>query len=118
MLHIVEIRRIGNDLALARAELQDWLDEHQIECTEIEHSAGGPGITFRVQFKEKADAIAFAEMFHGYFKNISDGRSPLWAAATTPPQEGGKRRKAVVLSESFRRTVPRFRPKSDAAGGS
>ena len=112
MLHIVEIRRIGNDLAAARAELQDWLDEHQIEYAEIEHSAGGPGITFRVQFKAKTDAVAFADMFHGCLKNISDGRNPLWAAATTPPKEGRKRRKAVVLSEGFRRTVPKSPPNS------
>jgi hypothetical protein len=79
MLHIVEIRHIGTDLDAARAELKGWLDEHQIEPVEFEHSAGGPGITFRVRFTGEAGATAFAGMFHGWLNNGNDGRDALWA---------------------------------------
>jgi hypothetical protein len=81
MLHIVEVRHIGNDLDVARAELKTWLESHGIEPVAFEHSAGGPGITFRVHFAAEEDATAFAGIFHGRLNNGGDGEEARWAAA-------------------------------------
>jgi hypothetical protein len=80
MLYIVEVRHIGTDLAVARAELQAWLHSHRIKPVEFEHSTGGPGITFRVHFAAEKDASAFSDIFHGWLNNGRDGHEGRWAA--------------------------------------
>jgi len=85
MLHIVEVRHIGTDLEVARAELQTWLDHHRIKPVEFEHSTGGPGITFRVHFAAKKDATAFCDMFHGWLNNARGRHECRWASASHKP---------------------------------
>ena len=63
--HIVEIRHIGCDLAASKGKLRRWLDRRGIRPAVFEHSAGGPGITFRVHFDLEDDARAFAKTFRG-----------------------------------------------------
>jgi len=85
MLHIVEIRHIGSDLPAAMAELRDWLQQHQIEPVAFEHSAGGPGITFRVHFSERNEAVDFAETFHGWLNNGARPEGTArWTVASPP----------------------------------
>lgn len=72
MLYTVEVRRIGADLAASMVEMRTWLDQRGINATEFDHSSGGPGITFRVAFRQEADAIAFAKAFRGRLNNGED----------------------------------------------
>jgi hypothetical protein len=77
MLYTVEVRRTGADLASSMVEMRAWLDHHGINPTEFDHSFGGPGITFRLGFRREADAVAFAEAFHGWLNDGTDGAA-LW----------------------------------------
>ena len=77
MLYIVEVRRIGADLAAYMAEMRNWLYHHGVSPSEFEHSSGGPGITFRVGFRREDDAIAFARAIGG---RVNNGLDPDGAA--------------------------------------
>ena len=78
MHHVVEIRHFGADLAAARAELQDWLSKHAIRPVSFEHSTGGPGITFRLQFAAESEAEQLAAAFHGWRNNAHPVDPPRW----------------------------------------
>ena len=86
MLHIVEVRRIGHDLENLTAELRKWLDDNGIQPAAFEHSAGGPGITFRVHFTTESEAAAFAAEFRGWLDvgTEPDGAAR-WAVDTPSP---------------------------------
>ena len=77
MLHRVEIRRIGSDLASPMGEMRSWLDRHHVQALLFEHAAGGAGITFRIWFDAEAQAKAFADAFSG---RLSQGTNPGGAA--------------------------------------
>jgi len=90
MVHTVEVRHIGHNLAEATDEIRAWLERNRIEVAELEHSLGGPGIAFRLSFTGEAEAAAFADAFHGRFSRGDDSNGkPLWAVgiAETPPVE-------------------------------
>ena len=78
MLHTVEIRRIGGDLARDLAEMRGWLDRHGLDVAEFQHSFGGPGITFRVSFHAADEAAAFAEHFDGWINGRDPHGASLW----------------------------------------
>ncbi|HTW54043.1 MAG TPA: hypothetical protein VME45_19305 [Stellaceae bacterium] len=75
MPHVVEVRHIGVDHDAALDELQRWCDQQSIQPRLLEHSTGGPGITFRVHFTMENDAIAFAQSFHGWLNNGTEPES-------------------------------------------
>ena len=79
MLYTVEVRRIGADLAASMVAMRSWLDHHRINPAAFEHSLGGPGIAFRVQFRQESDALAFANAFGGWLNNgIDPDGADLW----------------------------------------
>jgi hypothetical protein len=85
MLYTVEVRRIGVDLAASMAEMRTWLDYHRVNPTVFEHSLGGPGIAFRVRFRQEGDALAFAKAFGGWFNNGIDANGAgLWHIGEPP----------------------------------
>ena len=75
MSYIVEVRHIGADLAVAMAQMRMWLDDRGTTPAEFGHSSGGPGISYRLVFHAKSDAVAFAEAFRG---TLNDGCQPQW----------------------------------------
>jgi len=81
MTYTVEVRRIGHNHAESMAEIQSWLDHHQIKHwhdhhqikpTSFEHSSGSPGAVFRVGFSTECHAADFAEAFRGRFDHGDD----------------------------------------------
>ena len=89
MLHVVEVRRIGSDLVGWMAEMRAWLDHNGIEPAAFEHSAGGPGVAFRLSFNAAAEAETFVQAFQG---RLSLGTDPhgaaLWPGGATEPAPG------------------------------
>jgi hypothetical protein len=81
MLHIAEVRCIGTDLTPI-AEMRSWLDQHGLESVSVEHSRGGPGITFRIAFASPEDARAFAQAFNGHCQGGDLSGSSLWHIPT------------------------------------
>lgn len=109
MLHTVEIRHIGTDLADAMAEKRAWLHHRRVKIAAFEYSIGGPGITFRIVFDAEADATAFAEAFKGCANNgLPPEGEPLWCASSPPRkrQHGGETR---VDKRSAPSVLPTFR---------
>jgi hypothetical protein len=79
MLHIVEVRRIGTDVETPMIEMQSWLEQHGVKPRSLEHSCGGPGITFRLRFHTPEEATAFARAFNGHCDGGDNpSGSPLW----------------------------------------
>lgn len=92
MPHIVEVRHIGTDLAASTAELRNWLDKQRLRPAAFEHSAGGPGITFRVHFAEEGQAAAFADAFNGWLNcGVRPCADALWSI-TVPSASSTLRR--------------------------
>jgi hypothetical protein len=83
MPYTVEVRRIGTDLAASMAEMRMWLDDNRITPTEFNHSAGGPGIAFRLVFCAERDAVVFAEAFRG---TLNNGCEPRWILPLSKPR--------------------------------
>jgi hypothetical protein len=78
--HMVEIRHIGTNLDASIGELQNWLNSRGVRPVALEHSSGGPGITFRVHFSVESEALAFAETFKGRLcSGAHPGGAALWA---------------------------------------
>ena len=66
MSYVVEVRHIGSDdFADLLVEMRNWFDRNAIQPETFDHSAGGPGITFRLRFGTGTDAAAFAQAFGG-----------------------------------------------------
>jgi len=79
MLYTVETQIIGEDIATAMNAMRTWLDRHRFEPDSFRQSKGGPGTTFRIDFKSEAEATAFAQAFAGRF---------LGSEVVRPLQEG------------------------------
>jgi hypothetical protein len=75
MLYTVEVRLIGRDLVASMTEMRTWLDHQRVEPDAFRHSAGGAGITFRVDFKREPEAMDFARAFSGRIVGM-----PTWEA--------------------------------------
>lgn len=82
MTHIVEIRRIGVELAEFSAEIRAWLARSNVAVVEFEQSTGGPGTTFRVSFHQPEDARAFARAFNGRMEGGDPHGAALWTTGT------------------------------------
>jgi hypothetical protein len=65
MSHIVEVRRIGDDIAGPMGEMRNWLDVHQVEPRLFTFSAAARGVVFRLEFEAEGAARAFADAFGG-----------------------------------------------------
>lgn len=79
MEYVVSVRYIGRtrtNLPGDMADMRTWLDHMGIAATSFHHVAGGPGLAFRLDFGVAADAVAFAQAFHGRV----EGRDPRGAA--------------------------------------
>jgi hypothetical protein len=63
-MHIVELSRSGQGLAGPMAQMRTWLAHHRIDPILFEFALlPNREIRFRVQFREPAEAAAFAEAF-------------------------------------------------------
>jgi hypothetical protein len=65
MLHTVEVRSAGDDVALALSHMRTWLDHFGYEPDTFRQSKGGAGVLFRLEFKIEREAMAFAAAFGG-----------------------------------------------------
>jgi hypothetical protein len=65
MSHVVEVRRIGDDIAGPMGEMRTWLDVHQIEPRLFTFSAAARGVVFCLEFEVDGAAKAFATVFGG-----------------------------------------------------
>jgi hypothetical protein len=61
-MHVVEIRRNGEDLAGPMGRMRDWLDIHESEPKFF----GFDARFFRVAFATAREAVAFARAFDGW----------------------------------------------------
>lgn len=103
MLFTVEVRLIGGNFVTAMTQMRTWLDHRRIEPDAFRHSAGGAGVTFRVDFKLEGEAVLFARTFGGRVVGLPtapNGKAALWpsgwqarpaalaAADREPPKRG------------------------------
>jgi hypothetical protein len=87
MLFTVEVRLIGGDLITSMTHMRTWLDHQRVEPDAFRHSAGGAGITFRVDFKLEFEAVAFARAFGGRLVGlpiVTHREGSLWPSRSTP----------------------------------
>ena len=66
-MHIVEVRRVGRDLAGPMGRMRSWLDDHQILPRLFQLR--------RVVFHLEFEAIAFAGAFDGRVIGTSNARA-------------------------------------------
>ena len=64
-MHIVEVRRAGEDLAAPMAEMRTWLDNERIQPAIFRLSLIPRGTIFRLEVKAVTEAEAFARAFAG-----------------------------------------------------
>jgi hypothetical protein len=64
-MHVVEVRRIGDDIAGPMGEMRNWLDVQQIAPRLFTLSAAARGVVFRLEFEVEGEATAFANAFGG-----------------------------------------------------
>ena len=63
-MHIVELYRSGQGLTGPMAQMRSWLDHHRIQATLFEFALlSTQEIRFRLQFRDAAEAAAFAQAF-------------------------------------------------------
>lgn len=87
MLFTVEVRLIGGDFVTALTQMRTWLDHRRIEPDAFRHSAGGAGVTFRVEFKVESEAAQFARTFGGRLIGMATphpGTVALWPSGDQP----------------------------------
>jgi hypothetical protein len=72
MPHVVEVPRIGGDIAGPMGEMRSWLDVHHLEPRLFTFSAAARGVLFRLEFEVEGDAAAFANAFGG--QELGDSR--------------------------------------------
>ena len=65
MLHVVEVRCVGDDIAGPMGEMRTWLDVHQIESRVFTFSAAARGVVFCLEFEVDGEARAFSTAFGG-----------------------------------------------------
>jgi hypothetical protein len=85
MLYTVEVRVIRGDLVASMSQMRTWLDHRRFEPDAFCQSSGGPGVTFRVDFKFENEAAAFAEAFGGRVLGLPAGsisNDVLWNVPT------------------------------------
>lgn len=61
----VEIRLIGNDLAVTMRDMRTWLDHRKVVPHAFRQSACPGGLALRVEFGSHAEAEVFAARFTG-----------------------------------------------------
>jgi hypothetical protein len=64
-MHVVEIRRDGENLSGAMAAMRTWFDVRQIEPRLFQYSIISSQLVFRLEFEHGSEATAFARAFHG-----------------------------------------------------
>jgi hypothetical protein len=64
-MHIVEIPRDGEGLASPMTQMRMWLDAKRIEPATFAMSLAPKGTIFRLAFRDRRDAAAFARAFSG-----------------------------------------------------
>ena len=64
-MHIVEIPRDGEGLAGPMTQMRMWLDARRIEPATFGMSLIAGGTIFRLAFRDRRDAAAFARAFSG-----------------------------------------------------
>ncbi|TMK06972.1 MAG: hypothetical protein E6G72_16085 [Alphaproteobacteria bacterium] len=64
-MHIVEIPRDGEGLASPMTQMRMWLDARRIEPATFGMSLIAGGTIFRLAFRDRRDAAAFARAFSG-----------------------------------------------------
>jgi hypothetical protein len=106
MLYTVEVRLIGGDLITSMSHMRTWLDHRRIEPDAFRHSAGGAGITFRVDFKREDEALAFARVFGGRLIGVPapNERQPV-------PWSSSIRTKDLTASAQALETAPSAPPR-------
>ena len=60
-MHIVEVRRVGDDLVGPMGRMRDWLDAQRVTARLFEFDSGA----FRIAFATASDAAAFVRAFGG-----------------------------------------------------
>ena len=88
MLYTVEVRLIGGDFIASMAQMRTWLDHRRIEPDAFRQSSGGAGVTFRVDFRIKAEAADFAKAFAGRLIGLptwSAGEMIMWPSGGAEP---------------------------------
>ena len=64
-MHIVEIPREGEGLAAPMTQMRMWLDARRIEPATFGMSLTAGGTIFRLAFRDRRHAAAFARTFSG-----------------------------------------------------
>jgi hypothetical protein len=95
MFYLVEVFRIGRNLAEPMAEMRAWFDRTGIEPALFDHCTGGAGIAFRLAFRSEGSAAAFAGAFDGRMLSGEPCEAALWQINRTPiPDQPGTTRPA------------------------
>ena len=92
MTYTVELRYIDGELDDLVHDIRQWLDRNQINAEEFYHSSGPPGLAFRIQFRDRDQAAAFAEAFDGWV--AGDDPQEAGARWVMPPSRRQPRRQA------------------------
>lgn len=98
MLYTVEVRLIGGDLIASMSHMRTWLDHRRVEPDAFRHSAGGAGITFRVDFKVEDEALAFARAFGGRVIGVpatNPSQAALWPSSGKEPSRSARQPETV-----------------------
>ena len=64
-MHVVEIHHGSEELAAPLSQMRTWLDGKRIEPSAFQLSIIPRGMLFRLTFRERSQATAFAHAFHG-----------------------------------------------------
>ena len=73
-MHIVEVRRDGDDIAGPMAQMRTWLDAKAIQPVIFRMSLVSGATVFRVEFSTAAQARAFARALGGTVVLEPDGQ--------------------------------------------
>ena len=74
-MHIVEIRRDGEGLAAPMTQMRMWLDARRVEPATFGMSLTAGSTIFRLTFRDRRHAVAFARAFSGTVLPQSRDRS-------------------------------------------
>jgi hypothetical protein len=72
-MHIVEVRRGGDDLVIPMNQMRNWLDSKRIEPAAFRLSLIPGGTVFLVEFRAVGEAVGFARAFWGKVITERDG---------------------------------------------
>jgi len=85
MTRVVELRYIGGKLSDLMHAMQAWLDSNGIKPENFQYSQAPPGLAFRVGFKDRAEAAAFAKAFNGWVECADGQGAARWICPPLPP---------------------------------